>query len=495
MHRLTFLTNQYLAAGVLKHPSSQLSRKALSVSCCVQAVTPRTQGFVEQPGSKRFSTAEATVAATENGKVREKTLTMETLNPQVKAVEYAVRGPIVIKAGEIERELQQSKKKPFTEVIKANIGDAHAMGQQPITFLRQVVALCSCPELLDSPLFPEDAKLRARRILQGCGGQSIGSYSASQGVECIRKDVAAYVEQRDRGSILKLLVSGEGPSRTGVMIPIPQYPLYSAAIAELDAVQVNYYLDEDNCQVQSRKCIEDVLHFAYEEKLFVLSDEVYQDNIYSPECQFHSFKKVLYEMGPEYFNNVELASFHSTSKGYTGDSAPPRPAPPAPWLLEPPFLTAPPPRLSSRCGFRGGYMEVLNLDPDVQAQLIKLLSVRLCPPVLGQAAMDVIVNPPSSSEASHAQFIKEKKAVLGALAEKAKLTEQTLNTVPGINLDPPGCKIAQGKLGMAPDMFYCLRLLEETGICVVPGSGFGQKEGTYHFRYTSITLSCVHAVV
>ncbi|KAG9352728.1 hypothetical protein JZ751_021142, partial [Albula glossodonta] len=462
------------------------------------AVTPRTQGFVEQPGSKRFSTAEATVAATENGKVREKTLTMETLNPQVKAVEYAVRGPIVIKAGEIERELQQnafsgaqSKKKPFTEVIKANIGDAHAMGQQPITFLRQVVALCSCPELLDSPLFPEDAKLRARRILQGCGGQSIGSYSASQGVECIRKDVAAYVEQRDRGSILKLLVSGEGPSRTGVMIPIPQYPLYSAAIAELDAVQVNYYLDEDNCwaldinelhralqaakkycnprvlciinpgnptgQVQSRKCIEDVLHFAYEEKLFVLSDEVYQDNIYSPECQFHSFKKVLYEMGPEYFNNVELASFHSTSKGYTGE-----------------------------CGFRGGYMEVLNLDPDVQAQLIKLLSVRLCPPVLGQAAMDVIVNPPSSSEASHAQFIKEKKAVLGALAEKAKLTEQTLNTVPGIKCNP--------KLGMAPDMFYCLRLLEETGICVVPGSGFGQKEGTYHFRYTSITLSCVHAV-
>lgn len=32
-------------------------------------------------------------------------------------------------------------------------------------------------------------------------------------------------------------------------------------------------------------------------------------------------------------------------------------------------------------------------------------------------------------------------------------------------------------------MFFCMRLLEETGICVVPGSGFGQKEGTYHFRY------------
>jgi len=38
--------------------------------------------------------------------------------------------------------------------------------------------------------------------------------------------------------------------------------------------------------------------------------------------------------------------------------------------------------------------------------------------------------------------------------------------------------------GMAPDAFYCLNLLETTGICVVPGSGFGQKEGTWHFRTT-----------
>jgi len=30
---------------------------------------------------------------------------------------------------------------------------------------------------------------------------------------------------------------------------------------------------------------------------------------------------------------------------------------------------------------------------------------------------------------------------------------------------------------------YCCQLLEETGICVVPGSGFGQKDGTYHFRF------------
>lgn len=48
-------------------------------------------------------------------------------------------------------------------------------------------------------------------------------------------------------TMLKLLVSGEGVSRTGVMISIPQYPLYSAALADLGAVQISYYLDEDNC--------------------------------------------------------------------------------------------------------------------------------------------------------------------------------------------------------------------------------------------------------
>uniref|UniRef100_A0A8C7IT74 alanine transaminase n=1 Tax=Oncorhynchus kisutch TaxID=8019 RepID=A0A8C7IT74_ONCKI len=505
MHRLQHLANRSLIAGVFDQSPALVRTKARETACLVQSIRLKTQGPVEQYGLKRFSTAEATVILREDGKMREKTLTMDTLNPQVKAVEYAVRGPIVTKAGDIERGLQQGQKHPFTEVIKANIGDSHAMGQKPITFLRQAL-------YLSSHLFPETEH---ENTIQR-------SYSASQGVDCIRQDVAVYIEQRDKGvpadwdniylttgasdgivSILKMLVSGQGRSRSGVMIPIPQYPLYSAAISELEAVQINYYLDEDNCwaldinelhrayqaakehchprviciinpgnptgQVQSRKCIEDVLHFAYEENLFVMSDEVYQDNVYSPDLQFHSFKKVLYEMGPEYFNTVELASFHSTSKGYSGE-----------------------------CGFRGGYMEVLNLDLEVKAQLVKLLSVRLCPPVSGQAAMDVIVNPPLPHEPSYLQFHKEKSAVLGALAEKAQVTEQTLNTVPGIKCNPvqgamyafprifiPPRAVEEAKsLGMSPDMMYCLRLLEETGICLVPGSGFGQREGTYHFRMT-----------
>lgn len=51
-------------------------------------------------------------------------------------------------------------------------------------------------------------------------------------------------------------------------------------------------------------------------------------------------------------------------------------------------------------------MEVVNLDPEVKVQLTKLVSVRLCPPVPGQALLDVVVNPPQPDEPSYDTFIK-----------------------------------------------------------------------------------------
>ena len=94
-------------------------------------------------------------------------------------------------------------------------------------------------------------------------------------------------------------------------------------------------------QVLSKENIRKILQFAYDRQLFVLADEVYQDNIYAEGCAFHSFRSVLMES--DFKNELELASFHSTSKGYMGE-----------------------------CGFRSGYMEVNNLDADVKVQLTKV---------------------------------------------------------------------------------------------------------------------------
>ena len=48
----------------------------------------------------------------------------------------------------------------------------------------------------------------------------------------------------------------------------------------------------------------------------------------------------------------------------------------------------------------------------------KSISAKLCPPVSGQAVMDVIVNPPQKGEPSYDQFCKEKGTVLAQLDEK-----------------------------------------------------------------------------
>ena len=37
-------------------------------------------------------------------------------------------------------------------------------------------------------------------------------------------------------------------------------------------------------------------------------------------------------------------------------------------------------------------------------------------------------------------------------------------------------------MGKNPDEEYCLLMLEKSGVCVVPGNGFGQRENTHHFR-------------
>jgi alanine transaminase len=128
-----------------------------------------------------------------------KFLTLKNLSPAVKNVQYAVRGKIVIRAGELEEELKNGVKKNFDRVIRANIGDCHATGQKPITFLRQVMGLCALPDLLNDDRFPSDVKMRVKRILADCKGESVGSYTDSAGLSIVKADIAAYIKERDNG--------------------------------------------------------------------------------------------------------------------------------------------------------------------------------------------------------------------------------------------------------------------------------------------------------
>ena len=52
------------------------------------------------------------------------------------------------------------------------------------------------------------------------------------------------------------------------------------------------------------------------------------------------------------------------------------------------------------CGIRGGYAEIVNMDPEVMAMLQKSISAKLCPPVLGQVRTDISAHP-SSDRSDH----------------------------------------------------------------------------------------------
>ncbi|MCP4196260.1 MAG: aminotransferase class I/II-fold pyridoxal phosphate-dependent enzyme [Proteobacteria bacterium] len=451
----------------------------------------------------------------------QKALVRNNINPCIQRMRYEVRGELVLNAERIANELAQGKKRDFEDVLFFNIGNPHSVGGTPITFYRQVLALCDCPSLLDDPqvkkLFPDDViahALNLRRTIPG----GTGAYTNSQGLKSVRSQIADFIEKRDgypamasdifltNGAssgitmLMQLLLAGP---KDCILVPIPQYPIYTALIEMMDAQAAYYYLDEETGwslsvdelehsfavakargltpkamvvinpgnptgNLMGQETLEEIVRFCRRNRLVLLSDEVYQENVYIRDRSFVSLKKVTRSLGSE-FDDFELASFHSTSKGIIGE-----------------------------CGRRGGYVELCGIDPEVQAELYKLACVNLCPNVDGQLMVQLMVNPPKPGEASYQQFQSECDAVFGSLKRKSLKIVKTLNALAGISCKqvegamyvfprirlPEAAIAAAEKDGLSPDMHYCLSLLETAGICTVPGSGFGQKKGTYHLRMT-----------
>lgn len=432
------------------------------------------------------------------------TLTLSNMAKAVIDSQYAVRGPIVARAQELER--------AGRKIIYCNIGNPQALGQKPLTYVRQVLALAEWPELASKApeAFPEDILATARTILTE-SKSGLGAYSESKGLKFVRKAIAEFIKERDSDETLAIEADPEhiyltdgaskgvqtalrcviASDRDGVMVPTPQYPLYSAAITLYGGVQVGYYLDEASgwslsramldaayakarkegtkvkaiCvinpgnptgSVLSRDNIAMVIGFAKEHGLSVLADEVYQKNTYRAEDRFTSFARVLTELGEK---DVSLFSFHSCSKGYLGE-----------------------------CGQRGGYMEVRNLPEDVIAQITKLQSIALCSNLPGQVLVYLLVRPPRPGDQSYELFRSERDGVIDALKRRAALLAEGLDSIPGYSCQPiTGAMYAFPTITLPAgrnDDEYCLALLEKTGICVIPGSGFGQLPGTAHFRTT-----------
>ncbi|MBP9742551.1 MAG: aminotransferase class I/II-fold pyridoxal phosphate-dependent enzyme [Burkholderiales bacterium] len=437
-------------------------------------------------------------------------LCKQDLNPKLLNAQYAVRGILTQRAQQLEQEGRN--------IIYCNIGNPHTFLQKPLTYVREILSLVELPELIKhahkTQLFHPDSISRAQEILAYIP-EGTGSYSTTTGIEFIRRAIANFIQKRDNiFSDFKTIVLTNGASEAvqmvltalikspieGVLVPIPQYPLYNASLALKGGVSIGYYLDEENNwqlneealeksitqarlsgtnpiaitiinpgnptgAVLSYENIQMVIRFAKKYNLSILADEVYQENIYNPQHKFYSFAKVMHDMQ---VTDITLFSFHSMSKGYFGE-----------------------------CGHRAGYMEVRNIPDDVFMQLVKLQSMNLCANIMGQIATYLMVSPPKPSDTSYNLYLTEKKAILDDLHEKAIIIGEELNKIPGMSVNTPDgamyafvkFELPQHILKAHPDTnhldeMYCLALLEETGICVVPGSGFGQLPGTLHFRIT-----------
>ncbi|ODV63380.1 putative alanine transaminase [Ascoidea rubescens DSM 1968] len=451
-------------------------------------------------------------------------LTTDDLNPLAINAKYAVRGKIAARAEELKEILKKDPSSvPFPEVINCNIGNPQQLDQKPLTFYRSVLSLLQSPSLLKneniSELFPADVIQRATDLISNIG--SIGAYSNSQGVKYIRERVADFISKRDgepsspndvfltsgaSTAVNYLLTALCVGNDTGLLIPIPQYPLYTATLALNNSNPIPYYLNEENNwstdPIQITQAIEenlkkgikinglvvinpgnptgaileesdirDLITIAAKYGFVLIADEVYQENIFNGK--FISFKKVLRVLQRENpdgkYDNVQLASLHSTSKGVSGE-----------------------------CGQRGGYMELVGFDPAVEAVILKLASISLCSSVSGQSLVELMCNPPTQGESSYELDHTERLSIHNGLNERAISLWKSFQNMKGVScIKPQGAMylfpkitipekaIAKAiELGEQPDEYYCSQLLENTGICAVPGSGFGQKKGTYHVRTT-----------
>lgn len=442
------------------------------------------------------------------------TLTIDNINANMRNCQYDVRGEIYLAA---VKRTQEGK-----EVIYTNVGNPHALGQQPITFTRQVLSLLMAPFLMDHPnvhtMFPADAIARAKLYLKHIKG-GLGAYTDSRGNPFIRQEIATFIQEQCGGvsnpnnifisngasevarMMLFTLIRG---GNDGIMVPIPQYPLYSASIALYGGQLVPYYLEEDNgwalnleelyrsvraarakgvCvralvfinpgnptgQCLTTEQVQGLLNFCYENHLVLIADEVYQENIYNPSLPFVSARKTLQAMNGPIRNELELVSLHTVSKGGWGE-----------------------------CGMRGGYMELHNFDPKVVDEVYKVAAINLCSNMTGQVALGMMVNPPKPGQESYEQYAREKQGLIESLSRRARRITDAFNSMEGVSCqDTDGAmysfprmtlpanflEIARAK-GKSPDVLYCLELLEETGLSCVPGSGFKQVEGTFHLRTT-----------
>ncbi len=364
---------------------------------------------------------------------------------------YDIRGPIMDAARRMEEEGHK--------IIKLNIGNLAPFG-------------------FDSP---EEIQQDMIRNLPNSAG-----YSDSKGIFAARKAVMHETQKQGiLGVTLDDIYLGNGASELIVMatngllndgdellLPAPDYPLWTAAASLSGGTPVHYLCDEskgwmpdmDDIRrkitprtkgivvinpnnptgaLYSRELLEQIVALAREHQLVIFADEVYDKVLYDD---------VVHTPLASLSEDVLTLTFNSLSKSYRS------------------------------CGYRAGWM-VVSGDKKNATDYIEglnmLSNMRLCSNVPGQWAIQTALG--------GYQSIKELVAKGGRLRRQRDLAYEAITAIPGVSCVKPTAalymfpRLDPVMYPIADDRQFFLELLEETRVMLVQGTGFNWHSPD-HFR-------------
>jgi alanine-synthesizing transaminase len=378
-----------------------------------------------------------------------------TQSDKLATVVYDIRGPVLKRAMQLEA--------MGNRILKLHLGNPAPFGfEAPPEILQDVIL--NLPQAHGY----SDSKgiLSARR--------AVAQHYAEQGFT--RVDVDDVFLGNGVSELIAMTLQGLLNNGDEVLIPAPDYPLWTASVALAGGRPVHYLCDEQagwmpdladlearitprtralviinpnnpTGAVYSRELLEDMVELARRHNLVLFSDEIYD--------------RILYD-GAVHTSVAPLApdmlclTFSGLSKAYRV------------------------------CGFRSGW--VLVTGPKEHAKsyiegLETLANMRLCPNVPGQYAI-------SAALGGH-QTINELILPGGRLREQRDRAVRLLNAIPGVS-----CVEPQGALYVFPrldpevyriddDERFVLDLLEQQQILVMQGTGFNWPT-TDHFRVVTL---------
>ena len=364
---------------------------------------------------------------------------------------YDIRGPVLEKARQMEEEGQK--------IIKLNIGNIAAFGLEP----------------------PDEIVQDMIRNLPNAAG-----YTDSKGLFAPRKSIVHYTQQKHiRGVTVDDVFLGNGASELitmsmnallndgdEVLIPAPDYPLWTASVALSGGTPVHYLCDEANdwypdlddiaAKITPRTraivvinpnnptgalypdaLLEGIVAFARQHGLIVFADEIYDKTLYDGAT--HTSIASLAD-------DVLFLTFNGLSKNYRS------------------------------CGYRAGWMVVSGEKrhaADYIEGLGMLASMRLCSNTPGQLAIQTALG--------GYQSIDDLVAPGGRLARQRDLAHQLLTAIPGVTCVKPKAalymfpKLDPALYPIEDDQQFAYELLAEQKVLIVQGTGFNWPRAD-HFR-------------